>query len=95
MESPGLTEFMWDVLYWTWGCIVMAALPFLGDKAWWAWFAVPLYSGWLAFTTFSGLWSGMKGAQSTADSSSGEAAGASKRSKKMEKRGAQQRVAYR
>ena len=33
LSAPGLTEWMWDVTYWTWGCIVMVAL--VGD---WAWF---------------------------------------------------------
>lgn len=35
LEAKGLTEYMWDVLYWTYGCLVLVAL--LGDWAWWAW----------------------------------------------------------
>lgn len=33
LEAKGLTEWMWDVLYWTWGCVVLVAL--VGDWAWW------------------------------------------------------------
>lgn len=33
LEAKGLTEWMWDVLYWTWGCTVLVAL--VGDWAWW------------------------------------------------------------
>lgn len=32
LEAKGLTEWMWDVVYWTWGCVVLAAL--VGDWAW-------------------------------------------------------------
>lgn len=32
LEAKGLTEWMWDVLYWTWICIGMAAV--FGDWAW-------------------------------------------------------------
>lgn len=38
LEAPGLTEWMWDVLYWTWGCLAVTAL--LGDTAWWLWVSV-------------------------------------------------------
>lgn len=33
LEAKGLTEWMWDVVYWSWGCIVLSTL--LGDWAWW------------------------------------------------------------
>lgn len=32
LEAKGLTEWMWDILYWTWACIVLAAV--IGDRAW-------------------------------------------------------------
>lgn len=32
LEAKGLTEWMWDVLYWTWGVIALAAV--IGDYAW-------------------------------------------------------------
>ena len=35
LEAKGLTEYMWDVLYWSWGCVAVAAV--LGDRAWWLW----------------------------------------------------------
>ena len=33
LEAKGLTEWMWDVVYWSWGCIVITTL--VGDWAWW------------------------------------------------------------
>lgn len=33
LEAKGLTEWMWDVVYWSWGCIVLSTL--VGDWAWW------------------------------------------------------------
>ena len=81
---------MWDVLYWTWGC--MGAVCVFGDRAWWLWIIVPLYSVWLAYTTFMGMRSGLAGmgGSEAGDGPTGE----SKRQKKMEKRGGQ-RVQYR
>lgn len=35
VDAKGLTEWMWDVLYWTWGCTGLAAV--VGDWAWWFW----------------------------------------------------------
>ncbi|KAL9599272.1 MAG: hypothetical protein Q9219_003974 [cf. Caloplaca sp. 3 TL-2023] len=87
LEAKGLTEYMWDVLYWTWGCTLLSAI--LGDKAWWGWIIVPLYSIWLAWTTFGGMRQGLAG---MAGGGHGEvmANGAgSNRQKKLEKRGGQ------
>ncbi|KAL8946152.1 MAG: hypothetical protein Q9222_007417 [Ikaeria aurantiellina] len=87
LEAKGLTEYMWDVLYWTWGCTLVAIV--LGDRAWYGWIVVPLYSAWLAWTTFGNMKQGMagmagnKGAEDTANGST------SNRQKKMEKRGGQ------
>ena len=33
LEAKGLTEWMWDIEYWTWGNVVLVAN--LGDWAWW------------------------------------------------------------
>ncbi|KAL1964959.1 hypothetical protein VTN77DRAFT_6159 [Rasamsonia byssochlamydoides] len=85
LGASGLTEYMWDVLYWTWGC--MGAVCLFGDRAWWLWIVVPLYSVWLAWTTFAGMRSGLAGMGGAGD------APESKRQKKLEKRG--QRVQYR
>lgn len=35
LDAKGLTEWMWDVVYWTYGCVLLVAL--LGDWAWWFW----------------------------------------------------------
>lgn len=84
LDAKGLTEYMWDVLYWTWACVGLVCL--LGDWAWWLYAVVPLYSAWLAWTTLGGVRNGFAGMQ-------GDDMEDSKRQKKMEKRGAQ-RVVY-
>lgn len=33
LEAKGLTEWMWDVVYWTWGCVLLAGV--LGNRAFW------------------------------------------------------------
>lgn len=90
LDAKGLTEYLWDVLYWTWLCLGLAAL--VGDYAWLMWGAVPLYSVWLAWSTWKGVSRG--GGLMGAMGEGGEGAGESKRQKKMEKRGGQ-RVQYR
>ncbi len=94
LEARGLTEYMWDVLYWSWGCIVMASL--FGNRAWWLWTVIPLYSSWSAYTAFGGMRQSM--ARMTGQEASGDAfsinGNTSNRQKKMEKRGGQ-KVQYR
>lgn len=94
LEAKGLTEWMWDILYWTWGCVVTVAL--LGDWAWWAYLAVPFYSVWLAWSTFGSVRQslGMGGASQAQENGESKAAGPSKRQAKLEKRGGQ-RMQYR
>jgi hypothetical protein len=90
LEAKGLTEWMWDITYWTWFCVVLAAL--VGNKAWYAWAAVPVYSGYLAFTTFTGArkgLAGMGGVAAEGESAANGPAGQSKRQAKLEKRGGQ------
>ncbi|KAH0562651.1 hypothetical protein GP486_002667 [Trichoglossum hirsutum] len=83
LEAKGLTEYMWDIVYWTWGCVVAAAV--LGDRAWWLWAIIPLYSAWLAYTTFMGVRQGM-GGLTGGGGGVAPASGTSNRQKKMEKR---------
>ena len=93
LEAKGLTEWMWDVVYWSWGNLALVTL--MGDWAWWLWAVVPLYSAWLAYSTFAGLRSGMAGmAGAGGDAAAMSVGGESKRQKKMEKRGGQ-KVQYR
>ncbi|PLN81134.1 hypothetical protein BDW42DRAFT_169653 [Aspergillus taichungensis] len=92
LGAAGLTEYMWDILYWTWGCI--GAVCLFGDRAWWLWIVVPLYSVWLAYTTVMGMKSGLAGMGGGGSNEGSAAAAESKRQKKMEKRGGQ-RMSYR
>ncbi|TPX26266.1 hypothetical protein DIZ76_011728 [Coccidioides immitis] len=89
LDASGLTEYLWDVLYWTWGC--MGAVCVFSDRAWWLWIVVPLYSMWLAYTTFIGVRKGFAGMGM--DGNESVPVAESKRQKKLEKRG--QRVKYR
>jgi hypothetical protein len=82
---------MWDVVYWTWGTTAIVTL--FGDWAWWLYAAVPLYSAYLAFTTYSGVRKGMGGMMGGGADEKVAAQGPSKRQTKMEKRG--QKVQYR
>lgn len=90
LDAQGLTEFMWDVLYWTWINVILVII--FGNRAWWLYVIVPAYAIYAAVTTASGL----KGMLGGIAGGGGEGAGApqSKRQAKMEKRGGQ-RVAYR
>jgi len=94
LEAKGLTEWMWDVVYWTWGCLGFVAV--LGDWVWWGYIVVPLYSLWLAYTTFTGARQGLAGITggNSAAGSGADPAGQSKRQAKLEKRGGQ-KVQYR
>ncbi|EME45646.1 hypothetical protein DOTSEDRAFT_71371 [Dothistroma septosporum NZE10] len=95
LEAKGLTEWMWDVLYWTWGNLTLVALT--GDWAWWLMLVPVAYSGYLAFTTYTGMRKGMGGMMGSQQDVSAEGAasgGQSKRQVKIEKRGGQ-RVQYR
>lgn len=88
LEAKGLTEFMWDVLYWTWGCVVAAT--FLGNKGWWLWTVIPAYGAWLAYTTFGSVRKGMSGlAGQGGEDGVANGGAASNRQRKMEKRGGQ------
>ena len=91
LEAKGLTEYLWDVLYWSWGCIAVASI--FGNGAWWLWGAVPLYSLWLAYTTFGSM-RNMAGMAGQGGSGANGETTTSNRQKKMEKRGGQ-RVQYR
>ena len=98
LDAKGLTEYMFDVLYWSLGTTLLASI--FGEKAWWLWTAIPLYSAWLGFTTFGSMresMAGMAGMAGLASQNSdvADASGAtSNRQKKLEKRGGQ-RVQYR
>lgn len=87
LNATGLTEYMWDVLYWTNGCILAACA--LNDRAWWLWMVIPVYSVYLAYTTVMGVkkgFAGMGGGGGGADGEVHEGA-KSKTQMKKEKRG--------
>lgn len=88
LDAQGLTEFMWDILYWTWINLILVIV--FGNRAWWLYLIVPGYAIYAAVTTASGL-KGMLGGMAGAGA---EGEVQSKRQAKMEKRGGQ-RVAYR
>ena len=94
LDAKGLTEFMWDIVYWTWINLVFVVI--LGNKAWWAYLVVPGYAIYAVVgvaTGVKGMMGGLGGGGADADGD-GTAAAQSKRQTKMEKRGGQ-KVAYR
>lgn len=84
-----MTEFLFDVVYWTWGTTLVAAV--VGDKGWWAWGAVPIYGVWMAWKTLGGVKSAMGGLAGAGGKAGDQIQ--SKRQAKMEKKGGQ-RVQY-
>ncbi|KKY25535.1 hypothetical protein UCRPC4_g01799 [Phaeomoniella chlamydospora] len=90
LDAKGLTEYMWDVVYWTWLCL--GACCAFGDRAWWLYVAVPVYSLYAAWKAVTGVREGFAG-MGGADNAEAIPA-ESKRQKKLEKRGGQ-RVQYR
>ena len=72
----------------------MVLAAFFGDKAWWLWGVIPLYSAWLAWTTFGGIRQGMAGMAGQDGGTGANGNGTSNRQKKIEKRGGQ-KVQYR
>ena len=89
LEAKGLTEYLHDIVYWTWGVTVAVAI--FGDRLWWLYIVVPIYSIYLAYTTFMGVRQGFAGLSGQNDESP---AATSNRQKKLEKRGGQ-KVQYR
>ncbi|KAH6624250.1 hypothetical protein B0J18DRAFT_367150 [Chaetomium sp. MPI-SDFR-AT-0129] len=47
LSAPGLTDFMFDVIWVTWGAIILVAL--FGNWAWFLWAVVPAYGAYKAF----------------------------------------------
>lgn len=90
LDAPGLTEFFWDIIYWTWINLIFVIV--IGNNGWWVYWVVPAYAVYAAVTTASGL-KGMMGGMGGAGGE-GEPQAQSNRQKKMEKRGGQ-KVAYR
>ncbi|KAL8895682.1 MAG: hypothetical protein Q9207_008065 [Kuettlingeria erythrocarpa] len=87
LEAKGLTEYLWDVLYWTWGCLVVVGL--FGDMAWVGYLVVPVYSAWLAWTTFGSMKDGMMGMAGGGGTAGTASGSTSNRQKKMENRSGQ------
>jgi SRP-independent targeting protein 2/TMEM208 len=92
LDAPGLTEYMWDVVYWIW--INLAVVMALGDWAWWLWVLLPTYTVYLALTTVGGLRAMLSPAQDR-DSESKRRQNNDSESKRQQKLGkrAQQRMA--
>ena len=44
LAAAGLTEYLFDVVWVTWGCLLVVLA--LGDKGWWVYAIVPIFSLW-------------------------------------------------
>ena len=89
-----MTEYMWDIVYWTWICL--GATCVFGDRGWWLFLAVPVYSAYAGYKAVGGIREGFAGlgGGGQGQDQGAQPAGESKRQKKMEKRGGQ-KVQYR
>ncbi|KAI5283406.1 hypothetical protein KEM52_003383 [Ascosphaera acerosa] len=93
LYAEGAMTWLWDVLYWTWGCMGMVLV--LGDQLWWLWAVVPVYTVYALYDAFVGVKSRMggmmggagAGAGAGADAGGATASGSSRRQQKLERRG--------
>ncbi|EPS40300.1 hypothetical protein H072_5895 [Dactylellina haptotyla CBS 200.50] len=53
LNSGGMMEMLWDVIYVTWFC--MGLVAFFGEWCWWLWLVIPLYGVYAAYTTAMGM----------------------------------------
>ena len=88
LDARGLTEYMWDVVYWTWINTLLVII--FGNGAWWLYAVVPIYTIYLTVTTVGGL-KAMLSPPTDGDATS--TGSESKRQQKLGKR-AQQRMTY-
>ncbi|KAG0641836.1 hypothetical protein HOY80DRAFT_700388 [Tuber brumale] len=90
MEAKGVTEYMWDIVYVTWG--VLGLVGVVGEWGWWVLAIVPIYAVYLAVGMYRGMSGLMPGMSSSSSPSAAAAAPEglrSNRQKKAEKRGGQ------
>ncbi|KAI5281048.1 hypothetical protein KEM54_003422, partial [Ascosphaera aggregata] len=94
LYAEGAMTYLWDVLYWTWGCMIMVIA--LGDELWWLWAIVPLYSAYALYDAFVGIKKNLGGMAGGAhgDDYAATTSNSSRRQQKLERRG-EQKVRYR
>ncbi|EXJ76393.1 uncharacterized protein A1O5_00901 [Cladophialophora psammophila CBS 110553] len=90
LDAKGLTEFMWDIVYWTWINLILVMI--LGNRGWWVYVIVPTYAVYCIVGAARGV-KGMMGGLA-GGGGEGDDMAQSKRQTKMEKRGGQ-KVKYR
>ncbi|CUS12018.1 unnamed protein product [Tuber aestivum] len=86
MEGKGVTEYMWDIVYVTWG--VLGLVGVAGEWGWWVWAIVPMYAVYLAVGMYRGM-SGMMPGMSPPAATATPEGPQSNRQRKAEKRGGQ------
>ncbi|KAI5305662.1 anaphase-promoting complex subunit cdc27 [Ascosphaera pollenicola] len=91
LYAEGAMTYIWDVLYWTWGCMILVIA--LGDELWWLWVVVPLYSAYALYDAFIGIKKKMGGMGGDGGEGAATSTGSSRRQQKMERRG--EKVRYR
>ncbi|KAK6543952.1 hypothetical protein TWF694_000670 [Orbilia ellipsospora] len=82
LNSGGMMEMLWDVIYVTWICMVLVA--FFGEWLWFLWAVIPIYGAYAAYSTAMGMRETLGGMGGAANDMA--AGGPSKRQAKMEKR---------
>ena len=64
LGAPGLTEYMFDVIWVTWACLISALM--VGNKGWWLYAVVPAFAvwkGWGLLGAARGMMGAGRGAQ--------------------------------
>ncbi|EWC46964.1 hypothetical protein DRE_03726 [Drechslerella stenobrocha 248] len=87
VNSSGLMELLWDVIYVTWACLVLVA--FFGERVWLLWLVIPVYGAYAAYTTAMGMRDSLGGMGGGMGGAANDMAAPSKRQAKLEKRGAE------
>ena len=60
LSAAGLTEYMFDIIWVTWACLISALV--VGDKGWWLYAVVPVFAVWKGWSLF-GMARGVMGAR--------------------------------
>ncbi|KAF8435605.1 hypothetical protein BGX38DRAFT_1274878 [Terfezia claveryi] len=89
LDAKGLMEYLWDIIYVTWGCLV--GVTVFGEWVWWLWTVIPVYAVYTGISMFMGFRRNFGGLGSAGKTEAPQ--GMSNRQKKLEKRGGQ-RVVY-
>lgn len=85
LGAPGITEWMHDVIYVTWGCAILSAV-FNSTKVWFAYLVIPLYASYKLYSFISAQSGGFFNGGRPAQVPEQQQPGVSKRQEKLQKK---------